>query len=587
MKKRILMVYPEFPDTYWSFRHSLPFTGKKSAFPPLGLLTVAAMLPTEYDVRLVDMNAETLDECLIDEADLVFVSAMIIQKASFDRIVAACIRIGTPVVAGGPYPTSSHTTITGVDHFIIGEAETTLHSFIGDFESGRAKRVYADNAKPDITKTPAPRLDLIDVSRYSNMLVQYSRGCPFNCEFCDIIEMFGRNTRVKTTGQFLKELDNVLAAGFRGGVFIVDDNFIGKKNEVKELLRAMIAWQEEHRYPFTFFTEASINCSSDDELLSLLSRAGFDMLFIGIETPDEAGLASANKSQNMNRNLMDCVRTIQRKGMEVAGGFIVGFDTDDETIFDRQIDFIQRAGIPISMVGLLTALPNTRLYRRLKEEGRLLSGSSGNNTHDLRLNFKPVMRADRLISGYKHIISSIYSPKEYFERCLNLLRSLPVKKASYRKVGSSEIRALLRSLIVQTFSSYGIHYLRFLLKSLMINIRLFPEAIGLSVKGHHLITITTSIHRADAFVAMLERVLMDLKNRLASLPSCPGRDVARVLERHAIHIISVAQRRYSRLTDETRVYVQDRIREFERQCIVILDRIRHELSGSMPSSISA
>jgi radical SAM superfamily enzyme YgiQ (UPF0313 family) len=566
MKKKILMIYPKFPVTYWSFKHSLPFIGKKASFPPLGLLTVAAMLPDTYEVRVLDMNVEKLDERMIEAADMVFVSAMIIQKPSFEKVVAHCNRLGKTVVAGGPYPTSSHGEIKGVDHFVLNEAEITLPKFISDYEAGTARPLYEDDAKPDITATPAPRFDLIDVSHYSNMLVQFSRGCPFMCEFCDIIEMYGRKMRTKTVDQFMRELDAVRGTGFRGGVFVVDDNFIGKKSEVKKLLGAMISWQEEHGYPFTFFTEASINCAEDEELLALLSRAGFDMLFIGIETPDAAALQSANKVQNLNIDLEESIRRIQARGIEVTGGFIVGFDTDDETIFRRQIDFIQSAGIPVAMVGLLTALPNTRLHRRLKAEGRLVSGSTGNNTHDLRLNFRPVLNAESLIAGYKRIISRIYSPGQYFSRALKLLRNLPARKTSYRKVTGSQIRALVRSLLFQTFSRYGLSYLAFLARSVMINIRLFPEAIGLAVKGHHLFTMTSEMRRVEAFESMLASAKEKLKNRLSRIAAYDKKDLQRAADAYAGLILARIRKRYRRLEEDTRLYMNDRLGEFEAYC---------------------
>ena len=424
MKRNILMIYPEFPLTYWSLKHALPFVNKKSSIIPLGLLTVAAMLPPDYNIKLVDMNVDRLDRNDIEEADLVFISAMIVQKESMESVIRLCNECGTPVVAGGPYPTSSHESIHGVDHFVLNEAEVTLDPFIEDYEAGRAKKLYTDLYKPDLAMTPPPRFDLIDLSVYQNVALQNSRGCPFNCEFCDIIELFGRKPRFKDPDQFVNEIDLAWKAGFRGSLFIVDDNFIGNKTKVKELLRRIITWQKSHSYPFSLFTEASIDMAGDDEILDLMADAGFDMVFVGIETPDAASLESCHKSQNLRTDLFESIKKIQEHGIEVTGGFIVGFDSDTEDIFDRQIEFIQKAGIPMAMVGLLGALPNTQLFRRLQKEGRLKPEVQwkGNNTHELRMSFYPVMPEATLVEGYKKIMSTIYSPKNYFERCLTFHR---------------------------------------------------------------------------------------------------------------------------------------------------------------------
>lgn len=490
---KILMVYPEIPTTYWSLTYMLPFLGKKSILPPLGLMTVAALLPRRHEVKLVDMNVTSLSEQDILDADLVFLSAMIIQKESFERVVELCGRAGRTVVAGGPYAISSHDGIEGVDHFVLGEAEITLPRFMEEYERGVPAKIYTTDEKPDITATPPPRIDLIDPDSYVAMALQFSRGCPFNCEFCDIIEMFGRKPRTKTTEQFIAELESVRRTGFRGSVFIVDDNFIGNRKKVKELLRAVVPWQQEHGYPFEFFTEASIDISGDDELLELMRVASFDFIFIGIETPDAATLKAIQKGHNTRLDLEEAVRKIVSFRIGVAGGFIVGFDSDGDDIFDRQIDFIQQAAIPMAMVGLLVPMPNTQLYRRLKKEGRLLEDWSGNNTHDLSLNFVPAMDPEKLRAGYKKLIGAIYSPGKYFERCLARLEMMPVKKIKDRPVRTTELRAFFTSLFRQTFSSYGWDYLRFVWKGLRLNPGYLPDIISLSIHGHHFMKITREI----------------------------------------------------------------------------------------------
>jgi len=499
MSKKILMVYPETPTTYWSFNYALPFIRKKALLPPLGLITVASLLPEDYEVSLIDLNVAQLQRRDIEEADLVFVSAMIVQKESFEQIVRMCNECGKPVVAGGPYPISSYEDIEGVDFFVLDEAELTLPKFLSDLETGSPKKLYRDHDKPDITRTPPPRFDLIDIEVYDSMPLQYSRGCPYDCEFCDIIEMFGRIQRTKTPSQFVREMAAVYSTGFRGQIFIVDDNFIGNRRRVKALLKEIIAWQREHNSPFSLSTEASIDLAQDDELLDLLVEAGFTMVFIGIETPDEKTLAFTRKGQNLKSGLMESVLKIQKRGIEVTGGFILGFDTDPPDIFDRQIDFIQRAGIPIAMIGLLNALPNTRLYRRLKEEGRLLKASTGNNTHDLTLDFKPLMPAETLVQGYKRVLAEVYSPKKYFKRCSTLISRLPVKTKAVRSLSWIEIKALFLSIAKQAFSSYGIHYLRFLAGALLTRIRLFPDAASMAIKGYHFFKITNEFARAEEF----------------------------------------------------------------------------------------
>src|SRR2546421_724718 len=420
---KALLVYPYFPDTYWSFRHALKFEGKRSAFPPLGLLTVSSMLPASWERRLVDLNVTRLKNADIEWADIVLCTAMIVQKDSLEEVVRRCKARGKRVVVGGPYVSTSAEHLPDADHIFIGEAETTLPEFLRDLERGEARRVYQATEKPALALAPAPDFRLADVKRYSAMSVQYSRGCPFNCEFCDIIEIYGRVPRTKSNQQMLSELDALRATGWRGTVFIVDDNFIGNKRNVKRLLPDLAAWQERNGRPFEFLTEASVNLADDDALLELMRRANFRRVFLGIETPVVESLKEAQKGQNTRRDLLESVRKIQGYGLEVMAGFIVGFDHDPEDIFQRPIDFIRESAIPLAMVGLLTALPDTQLWRRLQREGRLLKESTGNNT-ECALNFVPRMDTARLVEGYKRILRTIYSPAEYYQRALNCLAHL-------------------------------------------------------------------------------------------------------------------------------------------------------------------
>ncbi len=417
---KVLLNNPQFPDTYWSFRHALSFEGKKSAYPPLGLLTVAAMLPRSWERRVVDMEVRRLKDSEIEWADMVFVTAMLIQKDALRKVVDRCKAMGKRVVVGGPYVSTSAETLPNADHIFIGEAETTLPKFFEDLERGEAKPVYKADERPPLSLTPVPDFQLADLNRYSAMSVQYSRGCPFSCEFCDIIEIYGRVPRTKSNQQMLAELDELKRIGWRGTVFVVDDNFIGNKRNVKKLLPDLVAWQEKNDFPFSLLTEASVNLADDDALLDTMRSAGFRRVFLGIETPVEASLKEAQKSQNRG-NLLESVKKIQSYGMEVMAGFIVGFDHDPEDIFQLQIDFIRESAIPLAMVGLLTALPDTQLWRRLKKEGRLLTESHGNNTSD-SLNFVPIMDPKILVEGYRSILRTIYTSREYYQRALETLR---------------------------------------------------------------------------------------------------------------------------------------------------------------------
>ncbi len=417
---KVLLVNPEFPDTYWSFRHALPFEGKRCAFPPLGLLTVSALLPSDWEKRLVDLNVQRLKPSDIAWADMVFVTAMLVQKDSLREVVRQCKALGKRVVLGGPYVTTTIEELPEADHIFKGEAETTLPQFIEDLANGCAKRTYEAAERPPLLLTPQADFHLANLKRYSAMSVQYSRGCPFSCEFCDIIEIYGRVPRTKTNQQVIAEFDALLRLGWRGTLFIVDDNFIGNKKNVRQLLPDLARWQKAHGYPFALITESSLNLADDEALLASMRDAGFRRVFIGIETPVEESLKEAQKSQNRG-NLLESVKKIQSYGMEVMAGFIVGFDNDPVDIFQRQIDFIRRSAIPLAMVGLLNALPETQLWRRLEREQRLLGEASGNNTQ-CTFNFKTRMDPAVLVAGYQSIMRTIYSPREYYERALVSLR---------------------------------------------------------------------------------------------------------------------------------------------------------------------
>jgi radical SAM superfamily enzyme YgiQ (UPF0313 family) len=491
---KILLISPETPNTFWSFKSSLKFISKKSSEPPLGLLTVAALLPVLWEKKFIDMNVAYLKEKDILWADYVFIGGMDIQKESFQRVVALCNRLGVKVVAGGPMCTINHEQFTGVDHFILNEAEITLPRFLEDLKMGFPKPLYTTDEYPDISQTPIPLWGLLEMKKYATMDIQYSRGCPYDCEFCSITALYGRRPRTKDTDQLLREFESLRQAGWNRAVFIVDDNFIGNIKKLKRnLLPALIEWSERRNYPFTFVTEVSINLSDDDELMDLMVRAGFKMVFVGIETPDDGSLQECNKVQNRGRDLLESVKILQRRGLDVTGGFIVGFDNDRSDIFEKQIQFIQKSGIVTAMVGLLNAPPGTRLFKRLSLENRITDSFNGNNV-DVSLNFIPTMKKEELIEGYKKIIRTIYSQKAYFERMITFLREyrLPVIYSSM--LTWTDIRALLRAIwrmgIVERDKRFFWKLFFFVLYHCP---RKFPQAMTMAIQGFHLRRVAARI----------------------------------------------------------------------------------------------
>lgn len=507
--QNILLVYPEVPsNTYWSYKHALGFIKKKSAMPPLGLLTIAALFPADRQLKLVDLNVGPLDDNLLQWADAVFVSAMIVQKQSMEQVVARCNQMGKTVVIGGPYATNSWQEISGADHILRGEVDETLCDFLAELDSGTAAVVYDMPPHPDISRLPAPRFDLLDIGAYGSMSIQYSRGCPFHCEFCDIWTVYGNKPRLKDAQSLTAELDALYSMGWEGAVFLVDDNFIGNKRRVKkELLPALIQWQQDRDYPFHFYTEASINLADDPDLMTGMREAGFNSVFIGIETPDPQSLAETGKTQNLKSDMEAAVRTIQKNGLEVLAGFILGFDNDSPAIFDQQIRFIQQNAIPQAMIGLLNALPGTRLYERLEAEGRILSRSAGNNTHSMQANFKTMMDPQALRQGYRKILKHLYGfrLKNYFARCSHLLDRIEDRQYYQRKVRAADLKIFVRSLLRQPFTAYGFHYIKFLVRNAFKNRDLFAEAVTYSIYGHHYHTITRQTLKKEKIADVLDK----------------------------------------------------------------------------------
>jgi radical SAM superfamily enzyme YgiQ (UPF0313 family) len=484
---RILLVYPKNPDTFWSFKYALRFIFKKATNPPLGLLTVASLLPDEWEKRLIDMNVSKLRDKDIEWADYVFISASAIQTKSVDEIITRCKAKKVKVVAGGPLFTSSSDEYEHVDHLVLNEAEITLPRFLDDVRKGIPKHKYTSHEWADITKTPVPAWRLAKVKKYASMSVQYSRGCPFDCDFCDIPMLYGHKPRIKDKDQVITELQNIYDVGWRGTVFFVDDNFIGNKRDLKkEVLPAVAEWMKKVKYPFTFYTQASVNLADDEELMNLMAQAGFETVFVGIETPEEESLSECGKRQNKGRDLVACVEKIQRFGLQVQGGFIVGFDSDPLTIFERQIRFIQNSGIVTAMVGLLNAVRGTKLYQRLEKENRLLGDVfSGNNT-DCSINFVPKMHYATLMKGYRNIVKTIYDPDKFYARVQRFLKNYKPVHQGLTRVSFTEVKAFIMSIFVLGVKEKErFHYWRLFLWSLCNRPRLAPLAVTLAIYGFH------------------------------------------------------------------------------------------------------
>ena len=491
---KALLIYPAQPPTYWGANYALEMVGIKSAFPPLGLLTIAAMFPPEYELRVIDMNVAPLTDSDLEWADLVFTSTMIVQRVSLQAVIERCNRAGVPVIAGGPHPTTFHDEIPGVDHFVLDEAEETFPGFLRDLENGTARAIYREPRKPDVTRTPVPRFDLVDLDNYYSMGLQFSRGCPFNCEFCDITKLYGRVPRTKSPAQMVTEFEALYRLGWRGPLFLVDDNFIGNKREAMELLPVLAEWQKAHGYPFSLSTEASVNLAHLDELMDAMVASGFDTVFLGIETPNPKALIKTKKQQNTSRSdenfLFNAVRTIQRKGIQVQGGFILGLDSDDETVFDAQIEFIQQAGIPVAPIYLLTALRGTDMYQRLDSENRLLETAIGTNA--MTLNFQPELDPELLLDGYRRVTATLYDAtlENYFERCLTLFEHLEPVPHLRKPMGENAIVVAAMRVRRQLSPEQIPAFSRFIARVSRDFPRLLPLAVRLAGLGYHFERIT-------------------------------------------------------------------------------------------------
>jgi len=481
---RILLVSPQTPDTFWSFKHALKFVSKQAAFPPLGLLTVAAMLPRDWELKVVDLNVERLNDCDLRRADYVMISAMIVHQASVRDVAVRCAALGKPIIAGGPLFTTGHEAFPEIQHFVLGEAEEVMPKLVEDLRNGQLQHVYKAAGWPSLELTPIPRWDLVDLRHYVTMAVQFSRGCPFDCEFCDIIVMNGRVPRTKSPAQLVAELEALRLRGWKDVVFVVDDNFIGDKRRTRVMLRELIEWRRRTRPSMGFLTEASVNLADDADLCSLMVEAGFSKVFVGIETPSAESLEECRKLQNRGRDLVAAVQTLQQHGLEVMGGFIVGFDSDQTDIFKRQFEFIQHAGVVTAMVGLLTALPQTRLWQRLKREGRLKAASSGNNTQ-AELNFEPKLNREFLQSGYRDLMKKLYEPKVYYERVRTFLKNHRSANSRLR-LSWADFMAFVKSFwLLGVWYRGRVAYWRFFWSTLLRRPQYFRRAIEFAIVGYH------------------------------------------------------------------------------------------------------
>lgn len=481
---KTLLVNPSFPNTFWSFKYALKFIRKKAAYPPLGLLTISSLLPDAWPKRLIDVNIDRLSDDDIEWADIVFIGGMAIQRDSAKQIIARCKAKRVLTIGGGPLFTAEPDAFGEVDHLVLDEAELTLPEFLSDLENGRAKKIYRAKGFCDLSKTPIPSWSLIQMKKYASMSIQFSRGCPFNCDFCNVTVLFGRRVRMKTPQQVIGELDAIYRAGWKSNIFFVDDNFIGNRRYLKtELLPALIEWRKDKKGN-VFYTEASINLADDPELMEMMVNAGFDSVFIGIESPDEDSLTECYKNQNKNRNLLENVKIIQRAGLQVLGGFIVGFDNDTQSTFQRQIEFIQKSGIVTAMVGLLQAPPGTRLFDRLRKENRVTGSISGDNV-DGSTNIIPKMGIETLMEGYRNIMHHIYSPKYFYQRVKTFLQEFKPPQVA-TPMNFQRFLAFFRSCFkLGIWGKERVQYWELLGWTLIRRPRLLPLAVNLAIYGYH------------------------------------------------------------------------------------------------------
>jgi radical SAM superfamily enzyme YgiQ (UPF0313 family) len=504
---RALLVQAKSPPTYWSYEYSLPFTRYAAALPPLGLATLAALLPEHWEIRILDLHLESLQDEHLAWADAVLVSGMLAQAESIRDVLRQARRMRKRTVVGGPAPTTSPDAFPEADHVFLGEAEGRLELLVRVLEQEVAAAPHVlsppDLRRPDLRSSPVPRFDLLELRSYASLSVQASRGCPFQCEFCDIIEVFGRVPRLKTPKQLLAELEALWQLGARGALFFVDDNFIGNRREVAKLLPRLAAWQDAHGRPFDLYTEASLDLADEPALVDAMVAAGFSAVFVGIETPSAAALESAGKRQNLRLDPAQAVASLTAAGLEVFAGFILGFDTDGADIFDRHIELVSSLPMPRAMVGLLTALPGTALWRRLEREGRLRDAASGDQFG--RPNFVTALPERTLLAGYRRVLATLYSAEGYYARCQRYLNEVRFAAGGLRP-GSLRALALAGWRIGLLGPRRG-HFWKLVASGLRHGVSGLAQAVLLAILGEHLIRYTQEV------------VLPRLDRALASAPA--------------------------------------------------------------------
>jgi radical SAM superfamily enzyme YgiQ (UPF0313 family) len=573
---KVLPIYPKFPTTFWGYQYTLPFAGKDSAMPPTGLATVAAMLPiNNFNVqKIADENVESVSDEQIKNSDILFLSSMLLQQNSHEKIVSRAHSLGKKVVTGGPFATS-YSDKTQADYIVSGEAEKTIPIFLEDLLSGNPQKIYTEESvnnrsstiltntgKVDITQTPLPRWDLLDLNRYASAAIQFSRGCPFDCEFCDITKLYGRESRTKTPEQMVTEFDALYNSGHNGSVFVVDDNFIGNKRKVRELLPKIEEWQRKNGFPYSLFTEASMDLAlpKNKDILEGMSSAGFNQVFLGIESVEPEVLKKMVKPQNTKMNPLDAVRTIQNSGLEVAGGFIIGSDGESTNATKNLYQFIQEAGIPIAMPGLLTAIKGTNLYQRLETEGRLREDSTGNNTHNLSLNFIPERDEETIVKDYKELIEKLFSPKNYFERCRVLQKNIGSNNSGSR-LNINGLKTLGRSLVNlafgkdNIFTREGFEHVKYLTETVIKNPTYFGEAVAQGVKQHHFSKITQATLEADAYIPHLDIEEENFREKAGRIYMNTRKDIGIRLEKiseSAHKVLENAENKYHKLHEDFR-----------------------------------
>lgn len=490
---RLLLVYPKFPTTYWGFQHSLSLIDKRATLPPLGLITVAALLPKDWELRLVDMNVGPLHAHDLRWADAVLTGGMLVQESSIHEILARARELGRRSLLGGPVCSSSPERFDDADCLFVGEAEGRVEELVAAIEGrpGTARIIPAPAARPSMHDSPVPRFDLLDLPSYRSMCIQTSRGCPFTCEFCDITQTFGRLPRVKQPAQVVTELEALHTMGHRGEVFVVDDNFIGNKKAMRPILTEAARWQKLAGYPFTFYTQASLNLADDEKLIESMHSAGFTSVFIGIETSDPAALKETGKRQNIGIDVRSALEKLTTAGFEVMAGFIVGFDGDTAETFEAQATLLRDAPLPLAMMGLLIALPGTALWRRLEREGRLRDHSDGDAF--TRPNFVPRMPERELIAGYAKLLADLYEPEAYFRRSAAVVDRIGAPAHDGPPLREN-VRIALRAVYrLGILGPRRAHFWRLVGRALPRGAHAVTTAIACAVRGEHMIRYTNEV----------------------------------------------------------------------------------------------